>query len=96
VIEECERWSKVRDEFPYELDGVVIKVDDFELQNICGFTSHHPAMGLLLLNSRPKQATTKLLDIEYQIGKIGSITPVAKVEPVFISGCDDLLYLASQ
>ena len=85
VIAECERWSKVRDEFPYELDGVVIKVDDFELQNICGFTSHHPRWAIAF-KFQAKQATTKLLDIEYQIGKIGSITPVAKVEPVSLAG----------
>jgi len=85
VIEECERWAKVRDEFPYEIDGVVIKVDDFELQNICGFTSHHPRWAIAF-KFQAKQATTKLLDIEYQIGKIGSITPVAKVEPVSLAG----------
>ncbi|HEX5113471.1 MAG TPA: NAD-dependent DNA ligase LigA, partial [Saprospiraceae bacterium] len=85
VIAECERWAKVRDEFPYELDGVVIKVDDFELQNICGFTSHHPRWAIAF-KFQAKQATTKLLDIEYQIGKIGSITPVAKVEPVSLAG----------
>jgi DNA ligase (NAD+) len=85
VIEECERWAKVRDTFPYELDGVVIKVDDFELQNICGFTSHHPRWAIAF-KFQAKQATTKLLDIEYQIGKIGSITPVAKVEPVSLAG----------
>jgi|WetSurMetagenome_2_1015567.scaffolds.fasta_scaffold47990_2 DNA ligase (NAD+) len=85
VIEECERWAKVRDSFPYEIDGVVIKVDDFELQNICGFTSHHPRWAIAF-KFQAKQATTKLLDIEYQIGKIGSITPVAKVEPVALAG----------
>ncbi|HJW31681.1 MAG TPA: NAD-dependent DNA ligase LigA, partial [Saprospiraceae bacterium] len=85
VIKQCEHWAKVRDSFPYEIDGVVIKVDDFELQNICGFTSHHPRWAIAF-KFQAKQATTKLLDIEYQIGKIGSITPVAKVEPVSLAG----------
>jgi DNA ligase (NAD+) len=64
---------------------MVIKVDDFELQNICGYTSHHPRWAIAY-KFQAKQATTKLLDIEYQIGKIGSITPVAKVEPVSLAG----------
>ncbi len=85
VIKQCEHWAAVRDDFPYEIDGVVIKVDDFELQNMCGFTSHHPRWAIAY-KFQAKQATTKLLDIEYQIGKIGSITPVAKVEPVSLAG----------
>jgi DNA ligase (NAD+) len=85
VIKECEHWAKIRDTFPYELDGMVIKVDDFELQNICGYTSHHPRWAIAF-KFQAKQATTTLLDIEYQIGKVGSITPVAKVEPVSLAG----------
>lgn len=85
VIAQCEHWAKIRDTFPYEIDGVVIKVDDFELQNMCGYTSHHPRWAIAF-KFQAKQATTKLLDIEYQIGKIGSITPVAKVEPVSLAG----------
>ena len=85
VIEQCHYWAGIRDEFPYEIDGMVIKVDDFELQNMCGFTSHHPRWAIAY-KFQAKQATTKLLDVEYQIGKIGSITPVAKVEPVSLAG----------
>jgi DNA ligase (NAD+) len=85
VIEQCHYWSGIRDEFSYEIDGLVIKVDDFELQDICGFTSHHPRWAIAY-KFQAKQATTKLLDIEYQIGRIGSITPVAKVQPVSLAG----------
>jgi DNA ligase (NAD+) len=85
VIEQIHRWAEVRDDFPYEIDGLVIKVDDFELQNMCGYTSHHPRWAIAY-KFQAKQATTKLVDIEYQIGKIGSITPVAKVEPVQLAG----------
>jgi DNA ligase (NAD+) len=85
VIDQCNHWAIIRDEYPFEIDGMVIKVDDFELQNICGYTSHHPRWAIAY-KFQAKQATTKLLDIEYQIGKIGSITPVAKVEPVSLAG----------
>jgi DNA ligase (NAD+) len=85
VIEQIHKWAIVRDDFPYEIDGLVIKVDDFELQNMCGYTSHHPRWAIAY-KFQAKQATTKLLDVEYQIGKIGSITPVAKVEPVSLAG----------
>jgi DNA ligase (NAD+) len=85
VIEQIHIWAEKRDDFPYEIDGLVIKVDDFELQNMCGYTSHHPRWAIAY-KFQAKQATTKLLDVEYQIGKIGSITPVAKVEPVSLAG----------
>jgi DNA ligase (NAD+) len=85
VIDQCNHWAEIRDDYPYEIDGMVIKVDDFDLQNMCGYTSHHPRWAIAY-KFQAKQATTKLLDIEYQIGKIGSITPVAKVEPVSLAG----------
>ncbi len=85
VIRQCEHWADIRDDFAYEIDGMVIKVDDFALQARCGYTSHHPRWAIAF-KFQAKQATTKLIDIEYQIGKIGSITPVAKVEPVALAG----------
>ena len=85
VIDQCNHWALIRDEYPFEIDGMVIKVDSFDLQDMCGYTSHHPRWAIAY-KFQAKQATTKLLDIEYQIGKIGSITPVAKVEPVSLAG----------
>lgn len=85
VIDQCNYWAGIRDDYPYEIDGMVIKVDDFDLQDMCGYTSHHPRWAIAY-KFQAKQATTQLLDIEYQIGKIGSITPVAKVEPVALAG----------
>ena len=85
VIDQCNHWAEIRDTYPIEIDGMVIKVDDFALQAICGYTSHHPRWAIAY-KFQAKQATTKLVDIEYQIGKIGSITPVAKVEPVSLAG----------
>jgi DNA ligase (NAD+) len=85
VIDQCNHWALIRDDYPFEIDGMVIKVDSFDLQDMCGYTSHHPRWAIAY-KFQAKQATTKLLDIEYQIGKIGSITPVAKVEPVSLAG----------
>jgi len=85
VIDQCNHWAVIRDDYPYEIDGMVIKVDSFDLQDICGYTSHHPRWAIAY-KFQAKQATTKLLDIEYQIGKIGSLTPVAKVQPVSLAG----------
>ncbi len=78
-------WENKRESYPYEIDGMVIKVNDLKLQEKCGFTSHHPRWAIAY-KFKAKQATSKLLNIDYQIGKIGSITPVAKIEPVQLAG----------
>ena len=78
-------WAKKRDSYDYEIDGMVIKVDRFDLQEKCGATSHHPRWAIAY-KFKAKQATTRLLKVEFQVGKVGSITPVAKVEPVHLAG----------
>ena len=74
-----------RDSLDYEIDGMVIKVNDLKVQEAIGATQHHPRWAIAY-KFKAKQATTSLIDVEYQIGKVGSITPVAKVEPVFLAG----------
>jgi len=78
-------WEANREEYNYEIDGMVLKVDSFDLQNRCGSTSHHPRWAIAF-KFKAKQATTKLINVEYQVGKIGSITPVAKLQPVSLAG----------
>jgi len=78
-------WEEKRDTYAYEIDGMVIKVNSLELQDKCGFTAHHPRWAIAF-KFKAKQATSKLLAVEYQVGKIGSITPVAKIEPVYLAG----------
>lgn len=85
VAEFCAQWEAKRDDYPYEIDGMVVKVNSFELQERCGSTSHHPRWAIAY-KFKAKQATTKLLNVEYQVGKIGSVTPVAKLEPVQLAG----------
>lgn len=78
-------WESKRDDFQYEIDGMVIKVNDLILQEKCGSTAHHPRWAIAF-KFKAKQATSKFLAVEYQVGKIGSITPVAKIEPVYLAG----------
>ncbi len=78
-------WAQKRDDYSYELDGMVVKVNSLALQRQCGSTAHHPRWAVAY-KFQAKQATSKLLQVEFQIGKIGSITPVAKIEPVTVAG----------
>ncbi len=85
VISRITAWEKKREEYPYEIDGAVVKVNSRKIQEKCGSTQHHPRWAIAY-KFKAKQATTTLLDVEYQVGKIGSITPVAKVDPVHLAG----------
>ncbi|GAA4310709.1 NAD-dependent DNA ligase LigA [Compostibacter hankyongensis] len=85
VVEWCHRFETQRDDLPYEVDGVVIKVNDYALQEKMGMTTHHPRWAMAF-KFKARQATSKLLRIEFQVGRTGSITPVAKIDPVPIGG----------
>jgi DNA ligase (NAD+) len=85
VIKQIDHWAEIRDDFPYEIDGMVVKVDDFDLQDICGYTSHHPKWAIAY-KFQAKQATTKLNEVFFSVGKIGTVTPVALVEPTSLAG----------
>lgn len=81
----CAKWEAQREDYAYEIDGMVVKVDDLALQERAGYTSHHPRWAIAY-KFAAKQATTILEDVEYQVGKIGTITPVAKTSPVQLAG----------
>ncbi len=85
VIAYCLDFESKRDQLPYEIDGMVIKVNDFALQDQMGMTTHHPRWAIAF-KFKARQATSKLLKVEFQVGRTGSITPVAKIEPVPIGG----------
>jgi len=85
VYKHAQAWEKEREAYDYEIDGAVIKVNDFVLQQKAGSTQHHPRWAIAF-KFKAKQATTTLNDVEYQIGKTGAITPVAKVEAVHLAG----------
>ena len=85
IINFCHDIEKHRESFPYEIDGVVVKVNTVELQQRMGSTTHHPRWAMAF-KFKARQATSKLLNVEFQVGRTGAITPVAKIEPVHISG----------
>lgn len=81
----CKEWEAKRDTYEYELDGMVVKVNSLALQEKAGYTSHHPRWAIAFKFSA-KQATTELLDVEFQVGRTGAVTPVAKLKPVPLAG----------
>lgn len=85
VIRHCHEFEAKRDDLPYEIDGMVIKVNDIALQDKMGMTSHHPRWAIAY-KFKARQGTSTLLNVEFQVGRTGSITPVAKIEPVGIGG----------
>jgi len=79
------QWQKRRHDLDYEIDGVVIKVDDLPLQRELGFTSRAPRWAIAY-KFPPEERTTKLIDIQVSIGRTGRATPFAQLEPVFVGG----------
>jgi len=85
VIAHCLEFEQRRDDLPFEIDGMVIKVNDTHIQDQLGMTTHHPRWAMAY-KFKARQATSKLLRVDFQVGRTGSITPVAKIEPVPIGG----------
>ena len=81
----CEQWESKRDQLDFEMDGVVIKLDDLALQEEAGATSKFPRWAIAY-KYPAQQATTRLLGIEIQVGRTGALTPVAVLEPVALAG----------
>lgn len=85
VIDYCLDFEAGRDNLPYEIDGMVVKVNDVALQEKLGMTSHHPRWAIAF-KFKARQATTKLRAVEFQVGRTGAVTPVAKLDPVYLGG----------
>lgn len=85
VIDYCLQFENSRDDLPYEIDGMVIKVNEIALQDKMGMTSHHPRWAVAF-KFKARQATSVLTGIEFQVGRTGAVTPVAKLEPVAVGG----------
>ncbi|HTT87432.1 MAG TPA: NAD-dependent DNA ligase LigA [Acidimicrobiales bacterium] len=81
----CTRWREHRHDLDYEIDGVVVKVDDLALQRRLGATSHAPRWAIAF-KFPPEERTTELRDIMVSIGRTGRATPFAVLEPVFVGG----------
>lgn len=74
-----------RDQLPFGIDGVVIKVNSYELQKQLGSTAKYPRWAVAF-KYKPEQALTQIISVDFQVGRTGVITPVANLNPVFISG----------
>jgi DNA ligase (NAD+) len=85
VVDYCADWEERRYGLPFEIDGVVVKVNDFSLQKRLGFTAKSPKWAMAY-KFKPEEKVTRLLEVQYQVGRTGAITPVAILEPVYISG----------
>lgn len=85
VVSYIEEWDVKRKSLPFATDGVVIKTDDLAMQKRLGYTAKSPRWATAY-KFKPEEALTRLLSIDYQIGRTGAITPVANLEPVRLSG----------
>ena len=85
LVEFHQAMGAARDQLPFDIDGVVYKVDSRELQAKLGFVSREPRWAVAHKYPAQEQ-TTLLLDIDVQVGRIGTLTPVAKLQPVFVGG----------
>ncbi len=85
VIAFWKEWENRRDSLPYDIDGVVVKVDSLSQQERLGTIAKSPRWAIAF-KFAARQATTTLRDITLQVGRVGTITPVAELEPVFVGG----------
>ena len=85
VIKFINHWESQRNKLPFEIDGIVIKVNNLQQQKILGFTSKSPRWALAY-KFKSKSVETKLIDVTYQVGRTGTVTPVANLKPVLIGG----------
>ncbi len=78
-------WETKRDTLPFDIDGIVIKVNSYRQQQLLGFTAKSPRWAIAY-KYKAREAITTLLSIDFQVGRTGSITPVANLQPVLLAG----------
>lgn len=85
IISFIDYWEENRNQLPFEIDGIVIKVDDYRMQDELGMTAKSPRWAIAY-KYKAEEVSTELLDVVYQVGRTGAITPVAQLSPVFLAG----------
>ena len=85
VIDYITYWDEARKSLPYPTDGVVIKVNDFAVRRQLGFTAKSPRWAVAY-KFKAESALTRLISVDFQVGRTGAITPVANLEPVLLAG----------
>lgn len=85
VVDFCRRLGEKRESLDYDIDGAVIKLDALSDHNVLGFVSRAPRWAIAFKYPAQEQVT-RLLDVEFQVGRTGKLTPVAKLEPVQVAG----------
>jgi len=81
----CQKWENERSVLDVEIDGIVVKIDDFAIQQKLGFTSKFPKWAIAF-KFKAEEKETQLLNVRFQVGRTGAITPVAELKPVYIAG----------
>ena len=85
IMSVVNRWTENRESADWEIDGIVIKLDRLSKRELLGMTAHHPRWALAW-KFPPEEAISILMDVEWQTGRTGNVTPVSKVAPVTVSG----------
>jgi DNA ligase (NAD+) len=85
VIRFIDGWDKARLSLPFDIDGIVVKVNDYRQQRQLGYTAKSPRWAIAY-KYKAEQASTELIKITYQVGRTGAITPVANLKPVPLGG----------
>lgn len=85
IAEFCKELEGMREDFDFEIDGAVVKLNDLKLREQAGQTSHHPRWAIAF-KFKAKQETTRIEQVEWQVGRTGVLTPVAHLKPVEING----------
>jgi len=85
VIQYCKEWEQKRRNYPFDLDGMVIKVNKTAYWEKLGYTSHHPRWAIAY-KFKPDEGITQLLNVTFQVGRTGVVTPVGELKPVEIGG----------
>lgn len=85
IVEFIHDWDQNRKSLPYDIDGIVIKVNQIHLQKLLGFTAKSPRWAIAY-KYKAEETHTRLLSIDFQVGRTGAVTPVANLEPVLLAG----------